>query len=132
MTRIATTPRHMQMPRTLRREVMIDINMRTMRCAPVFLGCDKAMVALVCSLLSRAHFLKDEVSARLPTSPTATKASTEERRACAATKFGAFEQSEHVEGLRRDPRPRASLTRDSRRSCPVAGAADHEAGRRDA
>ena len=50
------------MPRTLRREVMIDINMRTMRCAPVFLGCDKAMVALVCSLLSRAHFLKDEVS----------------------------------------------------------------------
>ena len=50
-----------QMPRTLRREIMIEINMRTIRLAPVFLGTDKAMVALVCSLLSRAFFLKGEL-----------------------------------------------------------------------
>ena len=50
-----------QMPQGLRREVMIDINMRTLRVAPIFLGCDVAMVAMICSHLNRALFMKDEL-----------------------------------------------------------------------
>ena len=40
---------------------MIDINMRTLRVAPIFLGCDVAMVAMICSHLNRALFMKDEL-----------------------------------------------------------------------
>ena len=46
------------MPRSLRREVMIDINMRTIRQTPMFLRADKAMITRVCSLLTRAVFLR--------------------------------------------------------------------------
>ena len=53
-----------QMPRTLRKEVMIDINMRTLRRTPLFLGADKAMVSLVCSMLVRVSFLKGELLAK--------------------------------------------------------------------
>ena len=50
-----------ELPRSLRRELMIDINMRTLRTAPIFLGCDSAMISLVCSMLTRVTFLREEL-----------------------------------------------------------------------
>ena len=50
-----------QLPRSLRRELMIDINMRTLRRAPFFVGSDHHMVSMVCSMLSRVTFMREEL-----------------------------------------------------------------------
>lgn len=50
-----------ELPRSLRRELMIDINMRTLRMAPIFVGVDRSLVSMVCSMLTRVSFLREEL-----------------------------------------------------------------------
>ena len=50
-----------ELPRSMRRELMIDINMRTLRTASLFVGSNNAMISLVCSMLTRVSFLREEL-----------------------------------------------------------------------
>ena len=50
-----------ELPRSMRRELMIDINMRTLRIASLFVGSSNAMISLVCSMLTRISFLCEEL-----------------------------------------------------------------------
>ncbi|KAL3922272.1 MAG: hypothetical protein SGPRY_004619 [Prymnesium sp.] len=50
-----------QMPHTLRREVMHDIYMRTMRRVPMFFGCEVALLQHVCHVLKRMVLMPDAI-----------------------------------------------------------------------
>lgn len=50
-----------QMPRSLRREVLLDIYMRTLRRTPTFLGCDHSLMIQFCSVIKRATYQQHEV-----------------------------------------------------------------------
>ena len=48
-----------QMPGSLRREVMQDINMRTLRRVPLFFGCESEALGAVCGVLRRLRACSD-------------------------------------------------------------------------
>ena len=49
-----------EMPLSLRREVSKDIMMPILRQAPVFVGCDYALLCLLCGAMTRSSFLNNE------------------------------------------------------------------------
>ena len=49
-----------QMPRSLRREVLTQINMRVLRKAPILFTCDKTFVIQLCHVMKRVTFLPNE------------------------------------------------------------------------
>ena len=53
-----------QMPGALRREVLQDIYMRTLRRVPLFFGSEAVVLAQICSLVRRAVFLPEEIICR--------------------------------------------------------------------
>ena len=53
-----------QLPHALRREVLKNIYLRSMRRVPLFFGCDNALVSQIAEMLRRVVCLPGQVNAR--------------------------------------------------------------------